>query len=117
MVLNMARQGVDLDSVVSFHGSLAPYKPVESGAVTAKVLVLNGADDPFVSAEAIDAFKQEMDGAGAMYEFVSHPGAVHSFTNPGATARGEEFGMPLAYNQDADDQSWAAMQELFNGLY
>ena len=117
VVLNMARQGMDLDSVVSFHGSLAPYGPVEEGNVKAKILVLNGADDPFVSSDAIDAFKQDMDTAGADYEFVNYPGAVHSFTNPGATQVGEEFEMPLAYNEQVDKQSWEAMKALFDSIY
>lgn len=117
VVLNMARQGMDLDSVVSFHGSLAPYGPVEKGNVKAKILVLNGADDPFVSADAISEFKQEMDTAGADYEFVNYPGAVHSFTNPGATEVGEKFEMPLAYNEQADEQSWEAMKSLFDSIY
>ncbi len=117
VVLNMARQGMDLDSVVSFHGSLAPYGPVEKGNVKAKILVLNGADDPFVSADAISEFKQEMDTAGAEYEFVNYPGAVHAFTNPGATQVGEKFEMPLAYNEQADERSWEAMKALFDSIY
>ena len=32
--------------------------------------------------EQIEAFKQEMEAAGADYRFVNYPGAVHSFTNP-----------------------------------
>ena len=117
VVLNMARQGMDLDSVVSFHGSLAPYSPAQPGNVKAKILVLNGADDPFVSSDAIDEFKKEMNMAEADYEFVNYPGAVHSFTNPGATEVGEKHGMPLAYSEQADKQSWEAMKALFAGLY
>ena len=117
VVLNMARQGMDLDSVVSFHGSLAPYGPVQPGNVKAKILVLNGADDPFVGSDAIDEFKNEMDVAGADYEFVNYPDTVHSFTNPGATQVGEQYEMPLAYNEQADKQSWEAMKALFDSLY
>lgn len=117
VVLNMARQGLDLDSVVSFHGSLAAYSPAEPGNVKAKILVLNGADDPFVSSDAIDAFKKEMDAAGADYEFVNYPGAVHSFSNPGATEVGEKFGMPLGYNEQVDTESWQAMLSLFESIY
>jgi len=46
------------------------------------------------TAEQIAAFKAEMDAAGADYEFVSYPGAVHSFTNPEADAAGKKFGLP-----------------------
>ena len=45
VVLEMARQGVDLDAVVSFHGSIATEQPAAKGAVKARMLVLNGEDD------------------------------------------------------------------------
>jgi hypothetical protein len=36
IVLNMARQGVDLKGVVSFHGSLSPVQPAQAGVVKAR---------------------------------------------------------------------------------
>lgn len=114
VVLGMARRGADLDAVVSFHGSIATPTPAEKGAVKARVLVLNGAEDPMVSAEAIEAFKKEMTDAGASFEFVNLPGAKHSFTNPEADKRG----MPaLAYSAKADKQSWKEMLALFREIW
>jgi dienelactone hydrolase len=110
VVLHMARLGDDLEGVASFHGDLSTRNPAEPGTVQARVLVLHGADDPFVPAESIEAFKAEMEGAGADMKFIAYPGAVHSFTNPAATAVGEEFGMPLAYQQEADELSWAELE-------
>ncbi|MEM1190674.1 MAG: dienelactone hydrolase family protein [Pseudomonadota bacterium] len=116
VVLNMARAGAPLAGVVSFHGSLGPISgPAES--VDVPMLVLNGAADPFVSSEAVTAFKQEMDAAGADYNFVNYPGVVHSFTNPGATEVGEKFGLPLVYDSEADAQSWEAMQQFFDRVF
>jgi dienelactone hydrolase len=117
VVLEMARTGIDLDAVVSFHGSLGGGSRPEPGAVKAKVLVANGADDPFVSAGQIAAFKAEMDAAGADYRFISYPGVKHSFTNPDADQFGERFKMPLAYDASADAASWQAMQELFQEVF
>lgn len=111
IVMEMARRGLPLAAVTSFHGSLGPLTPVEKGAVKAKVLVLNGADDPFIKPEQIDKFKKDMDAAGADYEFINYPGAKHAFTNPDATERGRKFNLPLEYNARVDQQSWAAMQE------
>ena len=37
VVLNMARQGLDLKGVVSFHGSLATQSPAEKGKVKARI--------------------------------------------------------------------------------
>lgn len=106
VVLNMARQGADLKGVASFHGSLATSTAAAEGALKAKVLVLHGNEDPMVPPEHVQAFKQEMEQAGADYEFVGYPGATHSFTNPRATEVGEQFGMPLAYDEAADEDSW-----------
>jgi dienelactone hydrolase len=117
VVLAMARAGEDLDGVVSFHGSLGGGGVAAPGTIKARILVANGADDPFVTAEQIAAFKAEMDAAGADYTFINYPGARHSFTNPGADAFGERFGLPLAYNAEADADSWAEMQAFFQSLF
>ena len=108
--LHMARVGTDLAGVVSFHGSLAAKKQALPGQIKAKILVLNGADDPFVTAEQISTFKQEMKTAQAEMEFVNYPGVKHSFTNPEADAYSKNFNMPLAYNLAADKDSWQRMQ-------
>lgn len=117
VVLAMARRGVDLDGVASFHGSLGAGAPAAAGKVKAKVLVLNGADDPFVKPEQITAFKEEMTAAGVDYEFVNYPGAKHSFTNPGATENGKKFQLPLEYNAEVDQQSWQKLQSFFQEIF
>ena len=111
VVLQMARQGLDLDAVVSFHGSLATGNPAEPGVVKARILVCNGADDKMVTPEQIQAFHKEMKAAGVDYKFVSYPGAKHSFTNPGADIYAERFNIPLGYNAEADKGSWQDMQD------
>jgi dienelactone hydrolase len=110
VVLNLARQSADLDAVATFHGSIGPIEEATPGSVKAKLLVMNGQDDPFVDQESIDDFKAEMDAAGVDYEFVNYAGAVHAFTNPMATDKGIEFDLPLAYNKEADEQSWAKLE-------
>ena len=111
IVLEMARRGVDLDGVVSFHGSLGTQEPASKGKIKAKVLVLNGQADPFVKAESITAFKQEMKAANVDYKFVNYPDAKHAFTNPGADSFGNKFKIPLAYNAEADKKSWIEMEK------
>ncbi len=117
VVLNAARMGFDLDGVVSYHGNLSALEPAGPGMKRVKVMAFNGADDPFVSAEAIQGFKDEMEAAGVDYEFVNYPGAVHSFTNPGATAVGEQFELPLAYNAEADGDSWMQTMHFFRKIF
>ena len=117
VVLHMARMGVDLDGVVSFHGSLGTQMPAEAGKVKSKVLVCNGADDPFVPADLIGVFKNEMESAGVDYELVNYEGAKHSFTSRGADELGARFEMPLEYNEAADKASWQKMQEFFDNIF
>ncbi len=117
VVLHMARMGVDLDGVVSFHGSIATQMPAEKDSVKAQILVCNGADDSFVTQEQIDAFKQEMDSAGVSYQFINYPGAKHSFTNPEADAFAKKFDMPLAYNAKADTASWEDMETFLQKIF
>ena len=117
VVLEMARRGVDLVGVASFHGSLGTAQPAQKGDVKAKVLVMNGDDDPFVKAEQISAFKQEMQTAGVDFEFIGYPNAKHSFTNPDADSFGQKFQLPLAYNAEADRASWAKMQDFFKKIF
>jgi len=117
VVLHMARRGLDLDGVVSFHGALNTTEPAQPGAVKARILVLHGAADPFVPQEVVDAFMQEMDAAGASYEFIAYPEATHSFTSSQADSLGAQFNMPIAYNAEADRQSWEAMQNFFETIF
>lgn len=116
-VLHMARFGVPLKGVVSFHGSLGTQTPAEPGAVKAKILVCHGAADGFISEEQIAAFKEEMEHAGADYKFVEYEGATHSFTNPKADELAEKFDMPVAYNAQADQKSWADMTQFWEGIF
>lgn len=114
VVLGMARSGLDLAAVASFHGMLGTQKPAEPGKVRARILVLTGADDPMVPPAQVEAFKSEMMAAGAKFDVISYPGAKHSFTNPRADTAGMDG---LAYNADADQKSWAAMLEMFKEVF
>ena len=115
----MARHGADLAAVASFHGSLPlGVDPEAAGMkITARVVAYNGEDDPFVPAEAISAFKDEMNKAGADYQFINMPGAIHGFSNPAATANGEKFNIPLKYNALADQSSWYHMLGLLESVF
>lgn len=109
VVLNQARRGVNLAGVASFHGALATETRAEPGAVKAEILVATGGADPMVPAEQVAALTGEMAKAGAKLTVLNFPEAKHSFTNPGSTAVGEKYDMPLAYNAAADKESWEAL--------
>ncbi|HCI14509.1 MAG: dienelactone hydrolase [Gallionellales bacterium GWA2_60_142] len=113
VVLQMAREGEALRGVASFHGGLTTDAPAQAGKVKAQVRVFTGADDKMIPPAQVDAFKQEMEQAGVNYKVVSYPGAMHSFTNPDADGFAKKFNMPLAYNAEADKDSWSQLQTFF----
>jgi dienelactone hydrolase len=117
VVLNMAREGLGLKGVASFHGSLSTKNPAQAGKVKARVLVLNGEDDMMAPAATVAEFKKEMDSAGVNYRLVNYPGAKHSFTNPDADKVAAQFDMPLAYNAAADKASWSELDKFLKSIF
>ena len=115
-VLELARAGTDIAGVVSFHGGLdaAEGLAAESGKIKAKVLVLHGADDPFVPAAQVAAFEKEFTDAEADWQLVFYSGAVHAFTQKEA---GGDNSKGAAYNEAADRRSWEAMKTFFAELF
>ena len=113
-VLELARAGADVKGVVSFHGGLDSPNPADGKNIKTKVLILHGADDPYVPAEGIAAMTAEFNAAKVDWQMVSYSGAVHSFTNKGA---GDAASKGAAYNASADARSWVAMKSFFNELF
>ncbi len=113
-VLELARSGVEVAGVVSFHGTLDTPHPEDARSIWGKVLVQHGADDPYVTQEQVDAFTREMEQAGVDYHLIAYEGAVHSFTVPTA---GDDPSKGAAYDADADARSWEAMKVFFEEIF
>jgi dienelactone hydrolase len=116
ILLNAARLGLDVDGVVSFHGTLTGT-PVNKDLLRAKILVCHGAADPFVPEQQVAAFRKSMDSINASYTFKAYPDATHAFTNPDATETGKKFNIPISYNATADSASWNDMKAFFGTLF
>lgn len=110
IVLDMAREGMPLKAVATFHGNPSPKQPADD-KFTAKVLVAHGRDDSMVSMEAIEGLKQELDSADVDYTIDVYDGAKHGFTNPNADERAAKNDVDLGYNETAAKQSWENMLE------
>lgn len=112
VVLEQARRGVNLAGIASFHGSLGTSERAGAGAVKTRVLVATGGADPMAPPEQVGELAQEFTAAGADLQLLVFPGVKHSFTNPAATEKGRKHDMPLEYNKQADERSWAALVDM-----
>jgi len=107
-VLEMARSGTDaVDGVVSFHGDLqSPTLDADASQVRIPQLILHGADDPYVSQEAVQAFIAAMQAGGVEdWTLVQFSGTVHSFTDPSAASDGAR------YHQRSADRAFEMMDD------
>jgi len=117
MALHMARIGLPLSAVASFHGALGSFHTAEPGSIKPSILVCHGAADSMVTMEDLEGFKQEMEAAKADYEVLLLADAKHGFSNPEADVNAEKYGIDLGYQQSADEKSWAALQALFGKVF
>jgi dienelactone hydrolase len=108
-VLELARSGAQIDAVASFHGNLSTKQVASAATLKSPLLVMNGADDKFVSAESITAFQSEMQAANADWQFVNFGGAVHCFAEPD-----EKNAVPgCQYHEPSYKRSVAMMRSFF----
>ena len=112
-VLDIARSGMDLKGVVSFHGLLKSPENVSAEKIKAKILVLHGHDDPMIPPNAVLAFAKEMTNAKADWQLHIFGGTMHGFTNP--EANNPDFG--TVFNSLADKRSWIKMTYFFQEIF
>ncbi|HEY8279971.1 MAG TPA: dienelactone hydrolase family protein [Bdellovibrionota bacterium] len=112
VALELARAGADIKGVMSFHGGLSAPIPAEKNKLKAKIVVFHGAEDPAVPPDEVKAFEEEMRNAKADWALTKYANAVHAFTNPHMTGDRARPGQ-AEYNKDADQRSWASMQDFF----
>jgi len=112
-VLELARSGADIAGIVTFHGGLdTPTRDAKN--IKCKVLLCQGADDPYVPAADVAALQDELRSAKVDWQMIYYSGAVHSFTRPDA---GNDNSKGAAYNEHADKRSWEAMKEFFAEIF
>jgi dienelactone hydrolase len=112
--LEAARAGMPVLGVVSFHGGLAKDTSRTNGQITPKVLVLHGADDPYVPEADVKKFQKEMRDGKADWQMISYGNAVHSFTDISA---GNDNSKGAAYNEKAAKRSWEDMKVFLKEVF
>ncbi len=111
-VLELARSGIDLDAVVSFHGDLlSPTLASDAVNTQAKVLVLHGAADPYVPQEHVQEWVAVMNATQVDWTLVQFSGAVHSFTDPSANSDGAR------YDKRTAKRAFEMMDDLFDEIW
>ena len=101
--LEVARGKMEVKGVVSIHGGLSKEVTRFNNPISTKVLVLHGANDPYVSEESIKNFQNEMRDGNADWQMIYYANAVHAFTEKSA---GNDNSKGAAYNEKADKRSW-----------
>ncbi len=105
-VLEMARMGLPLKGVASFHGGFKTDKPAQAGMVKAKVLIQHALGDPASPRADQEALLKELTDAGVDFQATFYNLNTHAFTVPGAM-----------YNADADRRSWKALNNFLSEIF
>jgi len=112
-VLDLARSGVDIGGVASFHGLFdAPDLPPQP--IRAKVVAFHGWDDPMVPPDAVVALGKELTASGADWQIHCYGHVGHGFTNPKAGMMGIAG---VDYNEAAARRSWASLVDFLDELF
>lgn len=106
-VLEMARGGIPLAAVASFHGLLTTPAPAQLGAVRARILACTGAKDSLVPLTDVTGFQAEMAAAEADWQLSIFGRALHSFTNRAVDQLGDAR---MAFDPEAEEASWTLLQ-------
>ncbi len=112
--LELARSGAQVAAIATFHAGLSTPTPDDAKNIVGKVLVMTGADDPYVKPDEVAAFEKEMRATKVDWQLVSYGNAVHGFTHEGA---GTDNSKGYAYNAEAAHRSWKAMGDFFAEVF
>ncbi len=92
--LDCARAGFEgVVGVASFHALLTPPNLAPQRPMTARVLAMQGYDDPMATPDAMSCLAKELTAAGAHWEIDAYGKTMHAFTNPQANdpTAGKQF--------------------------
>jgi dienelactone hydrolase len=109
-VLELARSGADLRTVVSYHGVLPTHAPAQKGAVRAEVVAFCAGRDPFAPMDDYLAFQTELREAEVTHQLTLFSQAQHSFTDPDH----EGVAPGIAYDEQYHRISWASTLALLD---
>ncbi len=112
-VLDFARNGANIRGVVSIHGTLGQAEPCSAKEIKAKVLVLQGHDDPMANPQQVLEFETEMTNKGVDWQVHVFGNTVHSFTNPKA----DNPRAGLLFESGANARTWELVRNFSTELF
>ncbi len=113
-VLELARSGVDVKAVVSYHGILTSENPAAPGVIKGEVAAYCGGQDPYAPEDTIEGLHRELTAAGASHHITTFAQAKHSFTDIEASKHDHPG---IAYDAIAHRVSWAGTLGLLETVF
>jgi dienelactone hydrolase len=104
-VLDLARSGLDLRGVASFHGTLGSPVGLPREPIKAKVIVFHGYDDPMAPPADLMALANELSELGADWQIHAYGATMHAFMAVGANR--PEVG--IQYNERSARRAWHSL--------
>lgn len=114
--LDIARAGMDVLGVVSFHGVYDKPDYESVSPIKAKVLVCHGWEDPIAPPDVMVALGKELSEGQADWQIHAYGTAGHAFTD--VDRKGQPVVRPgVAYEERADKRSWQAAKDFLGELF
>ena len=108
-VLDLARSGVYMSGLVSFHGVYdQPNLPVR-GRIATPLLICHGWDDPLAPPDALMSLTSELNERNAQWQLEAFSQTGHAFTNEKA----DDVYNGMFYSKRAATTSWNSMIHFF----
>jgi dienelactone hydrolase len=112
-VLDLARSGLDVQAVASFHGLFGRPEGLPVTPIQAKVIAFHGWDDPMVPPEDVVALGKELTEAGADWQIHAYGHTLHAFMAVGANR--PESG--IQYNERSAKRAWASLMTFLSEAF
>ena len=110
--LDLARSGVAIAGVASFHGLFEP-PGLPPQPIKAKVAAYHGWDDPMATPDAVVALGKELTEAGCDWQIHAYGQVAHGFTNPGATGA-----VPgVLFDEQAARRAWRSCDDFLGECF
>jgi len=105
-VLDLARAGVDIRAVASFHGMFHQPQGVPDRPIKAKVIAFHGWDDPMAPPADVLTLAKELTDANADWQLHAFGHTMHAFMAVGANR--PQAG--IQYNERSAKRAWVGLQ-------